>query len=289
MISNWAHSSRREASSLEKWSEWSSRRVPAFHGLIERRCATISISEADIRRIARHLRVPNLPEAFLLQAWHELRLKTKNVFFRSAQNEKACGAYCAMRPEEFQNINARQAWANWRTIPRSISGRLPNTPVRAVDLCCGTGHSTAVMACYSAPRSEIFGLEYNPAFVEVARRRAILNDRRAPARTRFVAQSVLEQFCIRPGEPFTDGSTDWINSSGAVGCHFTPEQTQTLAREIHRVLKPGGLATIDSGPDGTPTDVLKDIFQRLGFSVLGQARSCAFDRFTQVSFHKGGT
>jgi hypothetical protein len=118
MVPNWAHSSRRYDPRLENWGDWGSRRVPAFHGLIERRASILAISETDIRRVARQFRVPNLPEAVVLQAWHEFRLKTKRVFFRCAQNEKAIGAYCAMQPNEFQHINARQAWANWRTIPR---------------------------------------------------------------------------------------------------------------------------------------------------------------------------
>ncbi|HYF48199.1 MAG TPA: class I SAM-dependent methyltransferase [Planctomycetota bacterium] len=287
MVPNWAHSSRRFDPAFESWNEWGSRRVPAFHGLIERRTATLTISESDIRRVARYFRVPTLPEAFVLQAWHEFRLKARNVVFRSGQNEKARGAYCAMRPDEFQHINARQAWANWRTIPRSINGRLPNSPILALDLCCGTGQSTSVMACYAAPHSELLGLEYNPNFVEAARRRAILNDRRAPARARFHAQSVLETFCFQKGRMVPDRAADWVNSSGAVGCHFRPAETEKLAAEISRVLKPGGIATIDSGPDGTSTEELKDIFQRLGFTVLGQTKSCALDRFTHVTFRRG--
>jgi SAM-dependent methyltransferase len=160
-------------------------------------------------------------------------------------------------------------------------------PILALDLCCGTGQSTSVMACYAAPHSELLGLEYNPRFVEAARNRTILNDRRAPARTKFHAQSVLETFCFQRGRAVPDRSADWVNSSGAVGCHFSSDETDKLAHEISRVLKPGAIATIDSGPDGTSTEELKDIFQRLGFSVLGQAKSCALDRFTHVAFRKG--
>ena len=47
-----------------------------------------------------------------------------------------------------------------------------------------------------------------------------------------------------------EGSVDLVNSSGAVGCHFDVDSTELLAGEVARVLRPGGLAMIDSGPSG---------------------------------------
>src|SRR5512142_87947 len=102
-----------------------------------------------------------IPE-FLRQAWHETRVRRlRHIQFRSRENDKAREAYAAMDPWEFEGINARQAWANWRTLARNLEGRLPREPVRAIDLCCGTGQSTAVIAHHLPPGSEILGLEYS--------------------------------------------------------------------------------------------------------------------------------
>ena len=96
------------------------------------------------------------------------------------------------------------------------------------------------------------------------------------------------------GEPSQDGqgreipkaSIDLVNSCGAVGHHFRADSTLILAREIARVLKPGGIALIDSGRDGTRADDLIRIFTQLGFEAVSYNRSCAVDRFTQFCFRK---
>ena len=68
-------------------------------------------------------------------------------------------AYSAMSATEFDAINARQDWANWRTIPRAMNGHLPNHPLRVLDLGCGTGSSTRVLAYYCPVGSHITGFE----------------------------------------------------------------------------------------------------------------------------------
>jgi SAM-dependent methyltransferase len=160
--------------------------------------------------------------------------------------------------------------------------------VRTVDLCCGTGQSTQVLAYYLAPGSEILGLEYNPRFVAMARARAYRTREGGPAHVAFHAQSVLEPFRDEGGVPLADQSVDIVNSSGAVGCHFEPGTTARLASEVDRVLRPGGLALIDSGRNGTSEPDVRAIFGERGFDVLHRSRSCAFDRYRQVCFRKSG-
>ena len=224
----------------------------------------------------------------LRQAWHEARLRgLRRIRFRSHHNPQACRAYAAMDPWEFEGVNARQAWANWRTIPRNLDRRVPDAPVRALDLCCGTGQSTQVLAYYLAPGSEILGLEYNPRFVAVARSRPYRTRRGGPAHVAFRAQSVLDPFRDATGALVASHSVDLVNSSGAVGCHFDRRTAEQLAAEVDRVLRPGGLALIDSGRNGTPAAALRGIFGRRGFEAVHEARSCRLDRYRQVCFRKG--
>ncbi len=237
-----------------------------------------------------HLHPPStlrvIPE-FLRQAWYELRVRRlRHIQFRSRENRQAREAYAAMDPWEFEGINARQAWANWRTIARNLDGRLPREPLRAIDLCCGTGQSTAVIAHHLLPGSEILGLEYSPRLVAVARARSYPTASGEPLRVRFRSQSVLEPFRDEEGDVVPDGSVDLVNSSGAVGCHFDPEATRTLALEVARVVRHRGLAMIDSGRSGTRTADVQAIFEEHGFEVSHRARSCFLDPYLQVCFRK---
>ncbi len=227
-----------------------------------------------------------IPE-FLRQAWHETRVRRlRHIQFRSRENDKAREAYAAMDPWEFEGINARQAWANWRTIARNLGGRVPRRPLRALDLCCGTGQSTAVIAHHLAPGSEVLGLEYSLRLVAVARSRSYPTASGELLRVRFRAQSVLEAFRDEEGAVMADGSVDLANSCGAVGCHFDPEATRTLAAEVARVVRPGGLAAIDSGRSGTGHADLRAIFADHGFEAIHRARSCFLDPYLQVCFRK---
>jgi SAM-dependent methyltransferase len=253
-------------------------------GLIDRSGPTLRVGERAIRRIAHHKSAErDIVFIFLRQAFYESRVRLmKKVSFRWRENDAAVRAYCAMSAAEFRGINARQRWANWRFIPRNLDGRLPAGPVKALDLCCGVGDSTDVLAFYLAPGSEILGLEYNPEFVESARRRELYDENGRPARVRFRVQSVLETFREADGTPVLTGSVDLANSCGAVGSHFDRRTTAVLLDELRRVLKPGGLATIDSGPDGTTPEELVALARKRGFTVLNQTRSCVFDRFAQL-------
>jgi SAM-dependent methyltransferase len=221
------------------------------------------------------------------QAFHEGRVRLwRGIRYRSRRNDEACRAYCDLEPWEFEGLNARQAWANWRTIPRNLDGHLPKERVGAIDLCCGIGQSTEVLAFHLPQGSEILGLEYNPRFVAVARTRAYLSRNGSPATVRFRTQSVLDTFRDADGAVVPDASVDLVNSNGAVSCHFDADATRALAGEVDRVLRAGGLALIDSGRDGTSEGELETIFAGRGFRALHRTRSCLFDRYTQICFRK---
>ena len=105
---------------------------------------------------------------------------------------------------EFEGINARQRWSNWRTVPRNLRHLSLQSPVVAIDLCSGVGHSTDVLACYLPSGSRILGLEYNRHFVEHASRTQYLNLRGEPCDVQFRVQSVLEKFCNKEGDFIPD-------------------------------------------------------------------------------------
>jgi SAM-dependent methyltransferase len=251
---------------------------------------TVSFPEATLRKIANErLEGMSLVGIVLRQATTERLLKyLRGVNFRRNENAEATRAYRAMSIQEFEGINARQRWANWRTLPRNLSGRIPDRPLRVVDICCGIGHSTEVLACYLPVGSRILGLEFNPDFVQMARSRdgRYVHRSGVPIEARFASQSVLETFRDENGTEVPAGSVDLVNCCGAVGVHFKPEATRVLAREIARVLSPAGIATIDSGPYGTTTDELTGIFGELGFKPLHSARSCFVDYSVQVCFRR---
>jgi SAM-dependent methyltransferase len=263
-------------------------RAAAPPAAVDRSGPTLRITPRTIGRVGRW-RVPehSVVLVFLRQAFYEWRVRLlKHAYFRFRENEAALKAYCAMTPSDFEGINARQRWANWRIIPRNLNGRLPSRAVKAIDLCCGVGHSTDVLAFYLSPGSEILGLEYNPEFVRSAQRRVFRDADGETASVRFRAQSVLETFCDTDGTPIADGSIDLVNSCGAVGCHFEPARTAVLLGEAARVLRRGGLAMIDSGPDGTTASDLVSLAEAAGFRVLGRTRSCIFDRFLHICLQK---
>jgi SAM-dependent methyltransferase len=269
----------------KSFASWESIAQRASRAL-DRSSEFLQFGEETLRYIAHFNGAGSLPVAVIRQAAYEQWVRIwKHSRFRSRSAE-ALEAYCALSLSEFEGINARQQWANWRVIPRNLNGRLPNCPVRAVDLCCGIGQSTSVLACYCAPGSHILGLEYNHEFTKVAQQRKYLDDTGRRARVSFHAQSVLEMFFDGQGNLISDASIDLVNSCGAVGCHFEPSATAVLAKEIARVLKAGGLALIDSGSAGTETPELIRIFEAQQFRAVHSARSCALDRYTQVCFKK---
>src|SRR5688572_28500143 len=102
----------------------------------------LTIGERAIRRHG--------PGNLLGVCWRQWRteraLARRGIRFRTTDPAAVTAAYAAMSAEEFGAINGRQDWANWRTIPRALSGHVPDRPLRVLDLGCGTGTSTAVLA-----------------------------------------------------------------------------------------------------------------------------------------------
>jgi SAM-dependent methyltransferase len=242
---------------------------------------SMSVTERDLRRQG--------PGRLLAVCWRQWRteraLAKRGVRFRTANPEVVAAAYAAMSDREFDAINGRQDWANWRTIPRSLRGQLPDRALRVLDLGCGTGSSTQVLAFYCPAGSHLTGFEMAPALVNVALRRRYLQRGGQPARVDFSCQGITEPLHAADGSPVPTGSVDLVNASGVVGHHLTPQTATPLLEELARVLCPGGVATLDVGPTLSATELTQALTQR-GFSRLGRRRSWLLDPTGQVTFRK---
>jgi SAM-dependent methyltransferase len=255
--------------------------------LVHRRDSALTFSETMIRRTAKRHGPSNIAASSLramCRAWW-LR-HVRGADFRRPDDDAVRAAYDAMTLADFNAINARQAWANWRTIPRNLSGRIPGRPLAVVDLCCGVGDSSAVLAFYCPPGSRILGLERNPSFVRAARARVYCDVTGGEIDIEFAVQDVLETFRDAGGQAIAPASIDLVHAQGSIGCHFSPVAVAVLAGECSRVVKTGGFAMLDTGRSPRSTNQVARIFARAGFTVERQATSCAFDRWVQLCLRK---
>ena len=221
----------------------------------------------------------------LWRQWRaERALEARGVRFRSTEPGAVAAAYAAMSAGEFDAVNGRQAWANWRTIPASLDGLLPDEPLRAVDLGCGTGGSTAVLARLLPAGSTVTGVEFAEPLADVARSREYPN-RHGNCRVEFLVGSVCEPLSDESGERVAAGSIDLVNSSGVIGHHLTGADLNACLDEIARVLRPGGVAALDPGPTASAATLTAGMEER-GFRLERRTRSNPFDRCGQAVFRK---
>ncbi|MGC9528918.1 MAG: class I SAM-dependent methyltransferase [Limnospira sp.] len=92
---------------------------------------------------------------------------------------------------------------------------------RVLDLCCGSGQATAVLAQYS---QQVTGLDASPRSL-------------ARARQNVPEADYVEAFAEEM--PFPDNTFDLVHTSAALH-EMAPEQLRIIVAEVYRVLKPGG-------------------------------------------------
>jgi SAM-dependent methyltransferase len=239
------------------------------------------VAEEQIRR--------HSPGNALGVCWRQWRaeraLARQGIRFRFTDPEEVAAGYVAMTAEEFDAVNARQDWANWRTIPRCLSGNVPDMPLRILDLGCGTGGSTRVLAWYAPPGSHVTGFEMAEPLVAIARRRTYPDRSGGAARVDFVCQGVTEPLRDGQGSVVADGSVDAVNASGIVGHHLGTQKIEPLPTELRRVLRPGGIAMLDVGPTLRERELTR-LLGEAGFCKLGHCRSWWFDPTGQVIFRR---
>ncbi|MEV5744897.1 class I SAM-dependent methyltransferase [Microbispora rosea] len=117
----------------------------------------------------------------------------------------------------------RAAFTRVATLARPRAGQ------RILDVGCGTGYLTRILAPVVTPGGHVTGVDLSPPMIEYARRRA-------PGNCTYV---------VGEGQslPFPDDSFDAVVSSLAV--HHIPRDARPRAlREMFRVLRPGGRLVI---------------------------------------------
>lgn len=240
------------------------------------------IPEDEIRRHS-----PGNVLGVLWRQWRgEQVLARRGVHFRTTDAVQARAAYAALSEAEFDAANARQEWANWRTIPRALSGHVEDRPLRVVDLGCGSGSSTRVLAFYCPPGSRLTGYDQAEPLLEFARRRTYRHRSGVPAVVGFVCQGVAEPLREPDGSVVATGSVEVANASGVVGHHLDGVTVMPLAAELARVLAPEGVALLDVGPTLSDRD-LTEAMARHGFRRLGRWRSWLGDPTGEVVYRRG--
>jgi SAM-dependent methyltransferase len=200
-------------------------------------------------------RLPQLVQQRVLTEW---RLKKQGMNFR-ADNPNVCSrAYARMSDDEFAAINACQEWANWRIIPRLVTRIQDQGPWSVIDLGCGQGVSTEVLAWYSPANSHILG---------------------------FRRQQIDQTWQDAQGQPIADGSITLVNASGIIGHHLSSECVQSLVAELSRVLAFDGWALLDVGPHRGRHE-LSRLMSAAGFSCQRRARSWWLDPCGQLAFRR---
>ena len=134
----------------------------------------------------------------------------------------------AARYDLMNRVMTAGFFGRWQRSLAEVTGLGPGQ--RALDVCCGTGDLALIMAGQVAPDGQVTGLDFSPAMLDLARRKAARWRARNPVRFEFVLGNALQM-------PFADRSFD----CAAIG--FALRNVSDIVRclgEMTRVVRPGG-------------------------------------------------
>jgi demethylmenaquinone methyltransferase/2-methoxy-6-polyprenyl-1,4-benzoquinol methylase len=158
---------------------------------------------------------------------------SSNLADPHAQQDKAArvrGMFSAIAPSYDLNNRLHSLWRDqaWRRAAVRAAAVAPGH--RVLDVACGTGDLTEAFA--RSPASEVVGLDFTPAMLEIARHKTAERQRRHPGGppVRYVEGDAMNL-------PFEDASFDAV--SIAFGIRNVSDPPKAI-REFARVLKPGG-------------------------------------------------
>lgn len=131
----------------------------------------------------------------------------------------------------YDRMNRLMTLGQWRYWQWRLARRLDELPLegaRVLDVACGTGEITALLARRVGPSGHVTGLDFSPGMLAVARRR--LEEAGLAARVRLVQGDALAM-------PFPDGGFDLVTMGFAL--RNVADLDRALA-EMVRVARPGG-------------------------------------------------
>ncbi len=243
------------------------------------------------KRKSPHDRFPPLTRLVVLK-WRQFQVETLGGYrFRGQERDFVRRAYDGMGQDTFEVINGAQEWLNWRQIPMALRKRVPEEAALVLDLGCGPGSSTRILAWHGMPTWRILGMDFSEDLIRQARRSVEAGDfctasGKQPI-VEFVVGSVLEPFHDASGTLLADHTVDYVNSSGIVGHHLSAEGFTSLAAELRRVVKPHGFVALDSGPH-LKEAVIRRTMERFGFVLRTKVRSVPLDPRPQLVFQSAG-
>ena len=205
-----------------------------------------------------------------------------------APGDVVAAGFGGLEGEDFDEYNFPQVWVERRQIPEAIDGRIPARDAVVLDLGCGPGTSTEVLAYFADPSWTIVGYDLTRHLIERARLRAARGEFRNRAGSvitpEFRCQNVAEP--LRRGSgAIEDASVDFAISCGVVGLYLQHDEASRLARELSRVVKPGGYAAIDAGP-ANPVATVRAVMSEAGFIEAGVARSFVIEPRPKIVFRR---
>ncbi len=208
-----------------------------------------------------------------------------------ADASKVAQGFSDLSHDEFAKYNFPQVWVERRQMPVAIDGKLPVRGAVVIDLGCGPGTSTDVLSYFADPSWRIVGYDLTQASIDQAnersRRGGFRNKRGQTITPRFVCQDIALPLGDPEGGLLGDGIAHMAISGGVVGLYMNEQTVGQLARELHRVLRPGGFAALDCGP-AVGRFRLKGILEEAGFTFLHLAKSTLLEPRPKLVFRKSG-
>ena len=140
-----------------------------------------------------------------------------------------------------------------RWVRQGLVSRIQNHPRRILDLGCGTG-STTLMLARAFPKAEVIGLDLSPHMLVMAEHKA----------TQLPKTNIRWRHGLAESTLFPDASFDLVTAS--LLFHETPVPiARQILQECHRLLNTGGEVLILDGSQETLPQVpwLMEIFEEL--------------------------
>jgi SAM-dependent methyltransferase len=220
-----------------------------------------------------------------LAEWHNALVRGG---IRSSDPHSLAGSY-TMSARQFWWLNSRNEWFIWRQVPAVLNGRLPDRPLKVVDLGCGNGSSTNVLSRFLPKGSEILGLDLVPELINQAKaqrdKKKFTHHSGSVVYPEFTTGSVTETWRNEKGAPIPDRSVDFITSYGIVGHHLNEKLLDELASQADRVLAPDGIIALDPGPALSEAAIVQ-VMEARGFRKTERVYGHWLDLRGQVLFQR---